>query len=74
MRPRLRSEVIIGIAIVLTVAGGTTVIAQDAGQAKYGIRVPNGLAFSEFKGYESWQTVAVSQNEAQQLAVILANP
>jgi hypothetical protein len=62
------------IAVVLTVVGGTAVIAQDTGQAKYTVRVPNGIAFSEFRGYESWQTVSVSQNEKQQMAVILANP
>jgi len=37
------------------------------------VRVPNGLAFSEFKGYESWQTVAVSHDE-KVIAVNLANP
>jgi hypothetical protein len=35
--------------------------------------VPNGLAFSEFRGYEAWQTVAISHNE-KVMAVILANP
>jgi hypothetical protein len=47
--------------------------AQDSGQAKYTVRVPNGLAFSEFRGYEGWQTVAISQNEKLN-AVILGNP
>ncbi len=37
------------------------------------MRVPNGLAFSEFRGYEGWQTVSISQNE-KLIAVILANP
>jgi hypothetical protein len=40
---------------------------------KYTVKVPGGLAFSEFRGYEGWQTVSVSQNE-KALAVILANP
>jgi hypothetical protein len=48
--------VVVAIAVVLAVLGGRAVIAQDTGQAKYTVRVPNGLAFSEFKGYESWQT------------------
>ena len=69
----VRSVLTLSIAVVLAVLGGTAVIAQDTGQAKYGVRVPNGLAFSEFKGYESWQTVAVSHNE-KVMAVILANP
>jgi hypothetical protein len=37
------------------------------------VRVPGGLAFSDFKGYQDWQTVAVSQTESA-MAVILANP
>jgi hypothetical protein len=45
---------------VLAVLGGRAVIAQDTGQAKYNVRVPNGLAFSEFKGYEAWQNNAAS--------------
>jgi hypothetical protein len=35
--------------------------------------VPNGLAFSEFRGYEGWQTVSVSHDD-KVMAVILANP
>ena len=58
---------------VLAVLGGSTVIAQDTGQAKYTVRVPNGLAFSEFRGYEGWQTVSVSENGGL-INVILANP
>ena len=57
------------IAVVLAVLGGRAISAQD----KYTVRVPNGLAFSEFRGYEDWQTVAISQTE-DALAVILANP
>jgi len=37
------------------------------------VKVPGGLAFSEFKGYESWQVVSVSQADSN-LAVIVANP
>jgi cytochrome P460 len=66
--------VVVSLAVsVLAVLGGRAVSAQDAGQAKYTVRVPNGLAFSEFRGYEGWQTVSVSQNE-KVMAVILANP
>src|SRR3989449_7136183 len=63
--------VVVSLAVsVLAVLG---VYAQDTGQAKYTVRVPNGLAFSEFKGYEGWQTVSISHNE-KVMAVILANP
>jgi hypothetical protein len=58
------------IAVVLAVlVGGTAMSAQD----KYSLKVPGGLAFSDFKGYESWQTVSISQDGGL-IAVILANP
>ena len=57
------------IVAVVAVVGGTAISAQD----KYTVQVPGGLAFSEFKGYEDWQTVAVSQTEAV-INAILANP
>ena len=71
---RIPAVVIVVVSlVVLAVWGGRAVIAQDAGQAKYTVRVPGGLAFSEFKGYESWQTVSISHNE-KVMAVILADP
>jgi cytochrome P460 len=73
-RIRLGSIVVASLAVaVFAAVGGRAIHAQDAGEAKYTVRVPNGLAFSEFRGYESWQTVAVSQSE-KLMAVILANP
>jgi hypothetical protein len=42
-------------------------------QDKYTLKVPNGLAFADFKGYEDWQVVAVSQTDAL-LKVMVANP
>ncbi len=61
------------IAVVLAVLGGRAIIAQDTSQAKYTVRVADGLAFSEFRGYETWQIVAVSQTD-ELLKVIVANP
>jgi hypothetical protein len=61
---------IIGMTtVVLAVVGANAISAQD----KYSLQVPGGLAFSEFQGYESWETVALSRNE-NLIAVILANP
>jgi len=37
------------------------------------LKVPGGLAFSEFRGYEAWQVLSISQN-GPVMAVILANP
>ena len=42
-------------------------------QDKYTLKIPNGLAFSEFRGYESWPVIAVSHNGGT-LAAILGNP
>ncbi len=58
--------------LVFTAIGGTIVLAA---QDKYTVKVPDGLAFSDFRGYEDWQAVAVSQLEsANLLRAILANP
>src|SRR5258708_38426299 len=57
------------VSLVLAVLGSKAISAQD----KYAVQVPKGLAFSEFRGYEDWQTVAVSQSGSL-IEVILANP
>ena len=57
------------IAVVLVGLGGKAFSAPD----KYTLQVPNGLAFSEFRGYEGWQVIAISQN-GDKIAVILGNP
>jgi len=57
------------IVIVTVVLGSMGLAAQD----KYTVQVPNGLSFSEFRGYEDWQVVAVSQTE-ELLKVMVANP
>ena len=66
---RLPSWLMVIIAVVLAVFGGRADSAQD----KYILQVPNGLAFSDFRGYENRQVVAVSQTE-DLLKVMLANP
>jgi len=55
--------------VVLAALGSVAVSAQD----KYTLQVPNGLAFSDFRGYEDWQVVSVSQTE-DLLKVMVANP
>src|SRR6187551_3165474 len=60
------------IAIVLAclaLSGGLALSAQD----RYTLKVPGGLAFSEFKGYEGWQAISMSRSE-RLVAVILGNP
>jgi hypothetical protein len=60
----------VGITVSLAVvATGAAISAQD----KYTLKVPNGLSFSEFRGYEGWQTISISHN-GEHLAAILGNP
>src|SRR4030095_10993683 len=56
-------------ALGLAVLGAAGVSAQD----KYTVKVPGGLEFSEFRGYESWQAVSTSEDGGL-FALILANP
>ena len=68
----MKNKRILTIAIlagVLAAIGGRAISAQD----KYAVKVPGGLTFSEFRGYEAWQTIAISRNE-RVMAVIVGNP
>ncbi len=58
------------VAVALAVLGGRAAVAA---QDKYTAKVPGGLAFSEFRGYESWQVVSISEDGGH-IAAILANP
>ena len=59
------------VGVFLSVLVALALAAQD----RYTLKVPNGLAFSEFRGYEDWQVVAPSQTDAAKvMRVILANP
>src|SRR5436853_6554356 len=68
----MKSKRMLTIAIVtalVSALGGSAMSAQD----KYALKVPGGLAFSEFRGYEAWQVVSISQ-DGPLFAAILANP
>ena len=47
--PLIVAASVLVVSVVLT--------AQD----RFTLKVPNGIAFSEFKGYEAWQVIAPSQ-------------
>jgi len=57
------------VAVVLTVLGSRAISAQG----KYTVKVPGGLAFSEFRGFEGWHAISVSQT-GNVISVILGNP
>ena len=63
-----KTQAIIISVVLAGVCGGLALAAQD----RYKLKIPNGLAWSEFRGYETWQDVAVSQTETS-LKVIAAN-
>jgi hypothetical protein len=66
-RKSIRIKALIGASFGFLAA--LTLVAQD----KYTVKVPGGLAFSEFRGYEEWQTISISRND-KVMAVILGNP
>ena len=67
---KVSTSFIIGISFsIAALVAGVAISAQD----KYTVRVPNGLAFSEFRGYEDWAVISISQN-AKAIAVITGNP
>jgi hypothetical protein len=59
-------------ATVLAVLGGTTLYAQTK-QDKYALKSPDGIAFSDFRGYEDWSVVSSARTD-EVLKVIVANP
>jgi hypothetical protein len=68
----MNSKSLAAIALALTAlgaAGGIALAAQD----RTTLKVPDGLGLSEFKGYQDWADVAVSQTETSVKAIV-ANP
>jgi hypothetical protein len=63
------STIATGVVLLGALAAGVAISAQD----RYSLKVPGGLAFSEFKGYQTWQVISISHN-GDKLAAILGNP
>lgn len=62
----IRAALVVGIVMACVAAAPTV-------QDKYTLKVPNGLAFSEFRGYESWHLISLSEDGGV-VAAILGNP
>jgi hypothetical protein len=59
---------------VVAVLGGWGIYAQEK-QDKYTLKVPGGIAFADFKGYEDWQPVGPSLTDATNvIRLMVANP
>lgn len=52
---------------------GAVLYAQGQESDKYSLKSPDGIAFSDFRGYEDWSTVS-SAHQTDVLKVIVANP
>ena len=65
-RTTFSAILIIGAGVA--VLGGRAISAQE----KYTLQVPGGLAFADFRGYESWPVIAISENGGN-IAVIMGN-
>jgi hypothetical protein len=59
------AAIVLGLAVA---ACGVAIAAQD----RYAVQVPGGLSFGEFRGYEDWPDVSVSQVK-DGIKVIAAN-
>jgi hypothetical protein len=64
-----RTEMIAVVTVLVSVLGISAASAQD----KYTVKVPGGLAFSEFRGYENWELISISDNGTV-MAATLGNP
>jgi hypothetical protein len=67
----MKNGILFGTSLAALLAAVVTAIAFA--QDKYAVKVQGGLAFAEFRGYEDWSVIAISQNGGL-IAVILGNP
>ena len=61
-------SIVATMVFVLAVVSGVAISAQD----KYTLKLPNGLAFSDWRGYEDWQLISSSKTD-DRMKVILGN-
>jgi hypothetical protein len=63
---------ILAAVALLAILGGAVLNAKGQDTDKYSLKSPDGIAFSDFRGYEDWSTVS-SARQAEVLKVIVAN-
>ena len=69
MKRKSESTIAIAAAAMLGGLGGTALYAQE----KYSLKTPDGIEFSDFRGYEDWAVVSSARTD-EVLKVIVANP
>src|SRR5262249_17267645 len=67
-----KSLLSLGVAAVALAALGGGAYGQGQFD-KYTLKSPGGIAFSDFRGYESWEMVSSARTDTE-LKVMLANP
>src|SRR5258708_4410381 len=67
------NRIVVTATALLGILGGAILFAQGQDNDKYSLKSPDGVAFSDFKGYEDWSVVS-SAHQEEVLKVIVANP
>ena len=62
-----------GVVVMAAILAASSESAISAAQDKYAVQVPKGLSFAEFRGFEDWASISVSQS-GDLIEVILGNP
>ena len=70
---RLNRFTIVTATSLLAVISGAILCAHGQDKDKYSLISPDGVALSDFKGYEDWSVVSSARTE-EVLKVIVANP
>jgi len=71
MKRTFYSAVVVILTALFVAGNNDSLVAQD----RHALKAPNGIAFSEIRGYETWQVVAPSyRTDNKELRVILGNP
>jgi hypothetical protein len=70
----MKRTVVPALTILVTVFLAWSV-GSPAAQDKYELKEPNGISFSEIRGYETWQVIAPSyRTDNHEVRIILGNP
>jgi hypothetical protein len=70
---RIAVSTLITATALFAIVGGVILYAQSQDKDKYSLISRDGIAFSDFRGYEDWSVVSSARTE-EVLKVIVANP
>jgi hypothetical protein len=62
-------RVVVGIVLALAIVSGVALSAQN----RYTLKLPDGVRFSDWKGYGDWQLISSAETD-DRMKVILGNP